>query len=264
MGPSQGSRAAFRGGCGSALPAVGDESFREADAQRSVSDVIVPGEVASALNLRASRLRRRVFHASRILYQKMENSRFSVVLATPLVKWLKTRITQMPADEVCAVLDWLDAVGITALVVGGWGVDALVGVQTRAHHDLDVVVAADGRAPQAAAARLGALGYFMVRERMDGGQIMPIRRIFADDVGHTIDLLPVDLTSHPFAPSKHPRDEPFVRGTIGHRWVRCASGPLQRKLHSGYRLRPIDDHDLGNLGGAREPTVQKLHDEQRS
>ncbi|MBO0731850.1 MAG: hypothetical protein J2P57_21505, partial [Acidimicrobiaceae bacterium] len=46
----------------------------------------------------------------------------------------------MRADEVLGVLDRLDERGIDAWVDGGWGVDALIGRQTREHDDLDLVV----------------------------------------------------------------------------------------------------------------------------
>jgi len=38
------------------------------------------------------------------------------------------------------VLAALDAVGLRAFVAGGWGVDALIGRQTRVHRDLDLAL----------------------------------------------------------------------------------------------------------------------------
>ena len=49
----------------------------------------------------------------------------------------------MLRDDVFDVLDALDAAGVRHWVAGGWGVDALVGFQTRAHRDLDLTVDAD-------------------------------------------------------------------------------------------------------------------------
>ena len=48
----------------------------------------------------------------------------------------------MDALDVIDVLDRLDAVGVEWCVDGGWGVDALVGRQTRPHKDLDLRVSA--------------------------------------------------------------------------------------------------------------------------
>ncbi len=49
----------------------------------------------------------------------------------------------MNAEQVIEVLATLKKVNITVWVDGGWGVDALIGRQTRDHDDLDLVVPAD-------------------------------------------------------------------------------------------------------------------------
>ncbi|MGH3426401.1 MAG: nucleotidyltransferase domain-containing protein [Mycobacteriales bacterium] len=46
----------------------------------------------------------------------------------------------MDADDVIEVLDRLDAAGAEYWIDGGWGVDALLGIQTRQHDDLDLGV----------------------------------------------------------------------------------------------------------------------------
>jgi lincosamide nucleotidyltransferase A/C/D/E len=43
-------------------------------------------------------------------------------------------------DDVLDVLDRLNAAGIEWWVDGGWGVDALLGEETRTHNDLDLVI----------------------------------------------------------------------------------------------------------------------------
>lgn len=42
------------------------------------------------------------------------------------------------------VLDALDRAGVSHWVAGGWGVDVLVGIETRPHRDLDLAVDAEG------------------------------------------------------------------------------------------------------------------------
>jgi Aminoglycoside-2''-adenylyltransferase len=44
------------------------------------------------------------------------------------------------ADDVIEVLDRLDAAGVECWIDGGWGVDVLLGRQTRTHRDLDLGV----------------------------------------------------------------------------------------------------------------------------
>jgi lincosamide nucleotidyltransferase A/C/D/E len=47
---------------------------------------------------------------------------------------------EMPVHEVIAVVQLLNQSAIQVCVDGGWGVDALLGEQTRTHADLDVAV----------------------------------------------------------------------------------------------------------------------------
>jgi lincosamide nucleotidyltransferase A/C/D/E len=46
----------------------------------------------------------------------------------------------MKAEDVIELLDLLEQEGIGVVVDGGWGVDALLGRQTRAHDDLDIAI----------------------------------------------------------------------------------------------------------------------------
>ncbi len=46
----------------------------------------------------------------------------------------------MTIADVHGVLDLCDELGITVWMDGGWGVDALLGTQTRPHRDLDIVI----------------------------------------------------------------------------------------------------------------------------
>jgi lincosamide nucleotidyltransferase A/C/D/E len=46
----------------------------------------------------------------------------------------------MTAADVVEILGWLRAASADVWLDGGWGVDALVGEQTREHKDLDLIV----------------------------------------------------------------------------------------------------------------------------
>src|SRR5215210_5839230 len=63
----------------------------------------------------------------------------------------------MDGDEVLRVVRALEARGVSAGVTGGWGIDALLGQQTRPHGDVDLGIDA-GSVPQAIEA-LAELGY---------------------------------------------------------------------------------------------------------
>ena len=47
----------------------------------------------------------------------------------------------MTSNDVLEILNVLNAANIPVWLDGGWGIDALIGKQTRQHDDLDVVVA---------------------------------------------------------------------------------------------------------------------------
>ena len=50
----------------------------------------------------------------------------------------------MHAPDVIEVINALGSASVDVWVHGGWGIDALLGEQTRAHDDLDVIIRADG------------------------------------------------------------------------------------------------------------------------
>jgi hypothetical protein len=48
--------------------------------------------------------------------------------------------TEVTGDDAVRLLQFLEQSGIEVYVDGGWGVDALLGVKTRPHRDLDIAV----------------------------------------------------------------------------------------------------------------------------
>ena len=46
----------------------------------------------------------------------------------------------MTAEDVVSLCKQLDELGIEMRIDGGWGVDALLGEQTRSHGDLDIAL----------------------------------------------------------------------------------------------------------------------------
>src|SRR5688572_32103528 len=91
--------------------------------------------------------------------------------------------TDMSSEDVVELVDCLEAVGIDVWLDGGWGVDALLGTQTRPHDDLDLVVPLhDVPALQDA---LSKRGYVLV----GGGAPMSFE--LTDDEGRQVDVHPV-------------------------------------------------------------------------
>jgi lincosamide nucleotidyltransferase A/C/D/E len=93
----------------------------------------------------------------------------------------------MVLDEVLGVLDALTSASCMVWVAGGWGVDAFVGRQTRAHRDLDLAV--DARHAAIAIQILEARGYSVDTDWR------PARVELAGEGRGWVDLHPVDKPS---------------------------------------------------------------------
>lgn len=59
---------------------------------------------------------------------------------SPQEKNLPMIAPEMPAAVVVALLELFEKAGIEVGLEGGWGVDALLGTQTRVHKDVDVII----------------------------------------------------------------------------------------------------------------------------
>jgi lincosamide nucleotidyltransferase A/C/D/E len=154
--------------------------------------------------------------------------------------------SDMRADEVHTVLDALNRAGCPAWIGGGWGVDALVGHQTRPHRDLDVAVAADREV--AALDALSELGYVIETDWR------PVRVEVVAITRGRVDLHPVAFDEagdgHQAGLDGGSFFYPkacFTTGGIAGRQVKCLSVEQQLRFHSGYKLRGIDRADLALL-----------------
>jgi 2'-5' RNA ligase len=73
------------------------------------------------------------------VYRLLKHSRVGGLLDSPPLRWLRRRVIPgMGPADVLDVLELLHRAGVPCWLVGGWGVDALVGRQTRRHSDVDV------------------------------------------------------------------------------------------------------------------------------
>lgn len=97
----------------------------------------------------------------------------------------------MTPDDVLEVLDALDAAGIPAWVGGGWGVDALVGKETRGHYDVDIAV--PGCNERQAIEAMTALGFRIIEEQ----DWRPVRVLLEDSRGRAVDVHPLVFDASP-------------------------------------------------------------------
>ncbi|MGH9171627.1 MAG: nucleotidyltransferase domain-containing protein [Acidimicrobiales bacterium] len=154
-------------------------------------------------------------------------------------------VRMVSSEQALNMIALLQASGVPAWVDGGWGVDALVGHQTRAHDDLDLVIPV-GVLP-ACRKLLEADGFVVERDWL------PTAIAFRHADGRGIDLHPIDPTPdgggdqlqldgvtrwHYAAP---------VAGTIDGVTIGCCSVECQVTSHLGYEPDGKDRADMGHL-----------------
>ncbi|WP_460467477.1 nucleotidyltransferase domain-containing protein [Calidifontibacter terrae] len=142
--------------------------------------------------------------------------------------------------------------------MGGWGIDALIGRQTRAHHDLDLLVAVDDL--PALHAWLRDQGFARAYEWEENQPVQvgarPWDTAFVErhSDGRELDVHAV----HPKRPTALlattdpwdlPPDTLSGTGRIGGRDVRCVSPSGQHAMHVGYALPDRHRADLRELDG---------------
>ena len=155
----------------------------------------------------------------------------------------------MHAHDVIEVVDALESAGIDVWLQGGWGVDALLGAQTRPHDDLDVIIRADDsrKAMQATA----ALGFSVMTDDLPRGFVV------RDDTDRRVDFHPVRFRSDGSAVQQGIRGEwvysaPGLRGigSIDGRSVRCltpeeqAARATDQPCEAGYEPDDTDRRDM--------------------
>ena len=173
----------------------------------------------------------------------------------------------MRGADVLMVLDRLEEAGLVVWLDGGWGVDALLGLQSRPHQDLDLAIARDDL-PVAQAA-LAAVGFERDRAAVPGP---PARVLLADGHGRQVDLhlLVFDGQGNGWQEvgedtwGAYPAEDLAATGVVEGRRVRCTSARLQVRHHLGYPLRDADRRDLRLLAerfGVAVPPTARFRDE---
>ena len=162
---------------------------------------------------------------------------------------IRERFLAFGPDQVVQVVGALARCGVDAWVAGGWGVDALLGRQTRRHGDLDLIAA--GNLTKARAC-LEALGFRLVARDIAAGTAFPDRVLFQDSRGRWIDLHPLQDAAIPAANDTFrlaPAD--VTVGAVAGCPVPCLSAQCQwRLLQEGHPLHESDRHHIEQM---REP-----------
>jgi len=147
---------------------------------------------------------------------------------------------EMSAEAALNLVKLFELYQIEVILDGGWGVDALLGEQTRAHSDLDIVIAYKDVSRLRCV--LEARGYMDV--------LRPDTRecnfVMGDDQGHLIDIhtYTLDRVNHPEQGLDYALESLNGMGSILGYPVRCIDLEDMVKFHTGYELDEKDYHDV--------------------
>jgi lincosamide nucleotidyltransferase A/C/D/E len=154
----------------------------------------------------------------------------------------------MSADDVVEVVCAIDAAGVDVWLDGGWGVDALLETETRAHDDLDVVMRF--KDIERFDAALAPFGYVLVKRWPDS----PEGYVLGDPQDRRVDVHPVHFQENGDAIQRltkgtwtFPAAGFDGRGTVGGREIRCLTAEVQVLCHAGYELDDEDRRDMRAL-----------------
>ncbi len=148
--------------------------------------------------------------------------------------------SEMTAADVIRMVKLLQQNDIEMIIDGGWGVDALLGEQTRLHADLDVAVL-HRDVPQIRAL-LAAEGW----HEIPWGDTWECNFVLSDDHGHLFDIhsCTFDESGNNIYGVNYPFNSWSGTGSIDGFPVRCISSGWMVKFHSGYKLDDNDYHDV--------------------
>jgi lincosamide nucleotidyltransferase A/C/D/E len=158
--------------------------------------------------------------------------------------------------------------GVNVWIDGGWGVDALLGEQTRPHEDLDIAI--QTKDVPVLRRLLQARGYADIKLEI----ARPWNFVLGDENGREIDVHVIVLDDQgdgiygpPEKGEKYPAASLTGTGNIDGQAVRCISSEWMVKFHFGYDLKDKDFRDVSalcNKFGIELPTVYERFKERIS
>lgn len=173
------------------------------------------------------------------------------------------KLTGEQAVELCAALE---GVRVRYWLIGGWGVDALLGRETRSHKDLDILALIDDLPQLRQMFEDNGFGLSHVWEESrwtkDAGERWPTAFVAVDAIGREIDVHLIEIASDGSVLQHY--DNPWslpesfaTSGTIGAMAVPCVSRAAQLKMHIGYAVPDEQQLDLDRLQGPEAGAVPK-------
>ena len=152
----------------------------------------------------------------------------------------------MSATDVVEIIDEFELAGVDVWIDGGWGVDALLGEQTRHHEDLDIVI------QQSDVIKLCELLEAKGCKEVKLEIARPFNFVFGDKKNHEIDIHVIVFDNEGngiYGPAEDGEIYPAsalggVGGMIEGKAVKCTSPEWMVQTHTGYELGKTDLHDV--------------------
>jgi len=154
----------------------------------------------------------------------------------------------METGKVIEIIKLLEENCINVWIDGGWGIDALLGTQTRTHQDLDIVIQ-NTYIPKLREL-FNNIGYKeIIRDDTSAWNF-----VLGNELGHLVDVHVIAFDNQGnglYGPMEngimYPANSLTGVGLIGELKVKCLTPEYQIKSHTGYKLREIDFQDIKAL-----------------
>jgi lincosamide nucleotidyltransferase A/C/D/E len=154
----------------------------------------------------------------------------------------------MTSVDVIDLYTTLEKLGVEIWIDGGWGVDALLGDQTRPHNDLDIAI--QQKHVPILRQLLEKRGYRDIKLE----EARAWNFVLGDENGREIDVHVIVLDDRgdglygpPEKGEMYPAASLTGVGKIDGRTVRCISPEWAVRFHSGYQLKEKDFRDVSAL-----------------
>jgi lincosamide nucleotidyltransferase A/C/D/E len=147
----------------------------------------------------------------------------------------------MNEDSVIDLLKKAEHIGVDLWIDGGWGIDALLGRQTRPHNDIDIF--AQKKDAKAFTEMLKLNGYCETEMEYTTND----HTAWSNSDNCIIDLHLFEFAEEGklrFDNAIYPSDALNGKGTIGGIAVRCLTVEAQLLYHQGYEQTEKDRHDV--------------------
>ena len=156
---------------------------------------------------------------------------------------------EITLEDMHRYLDLFAELDLKIWIDGGWGVDALLGEQSRHHEDLDFLIEKSDSDRLVKAIRLLGFKDVHTNDHTEWNFVMGTAS------GKYFDFHVIERTTDgnytygsPENPFHIAQESLQGQGQLGGRIIRCPSAEYQINSHSGYRLKQSDINEVTALG----------------